>query len=183
MEEALARYGLAAVFFGALLEGDVSVMLAGVLAHLGFFDLKGAIIVGACGGVVADVVCYAIGRTRAASIRNTAVYQRVGAFVERLVRRIGPWEVALARFIYGARIASMLCWGMWELPVARFLALDLVGCAVWSTVLTSLGFVTSRSAVILIGRFKRAERWLLVSLLLAAGVVFGVRRLARRLQR
>lgn len=183
MEAALIRYGLLAVFFGAMLEGDVSVILAGVLAHLGFFDLKGAIIVGACGGLVADVACYVIGRTHAATIRNTAVYKRVGAFVEQLVRRVGPWEVTLARFIYGTRIASMLFWGMWELPVMRFIALDLVGCALWSTVLTSLGFATSSSAVMLIGEFKRAERWLLVSLLLAAGAIFAMHRLARRLRR
>src|SRR5579862_5226667 len=108
MEAVLVRYGLVAVFFGAMLEGDVSVILAGVLAHLGFFDLGAAIVVGACGGIVADIVCYVIGRTHAATIRNTAVYQRVGTFVEHLVGRIGPWQVSLARFIYGTRIASML---------------------------------------------------------------------------
>ena len=183
MEDILIRYGLLAVFLGAMLEGDVSVILAGVLAHLGFFSLTGAIVVGACGGIVADVVCYVIGRTHAATIRGSAVYRRVGAFVEQLAKRTGPWEVVLARFIYGTRIASMLVWGMYGLPVARFVALDVIGCALWATVLTSLGFATSGSATMLIGKFKRAERWLLVSVLLAAGAVIAIRRLARRLRR
>ena len=183
MEDALIRYGLLAVFLGAMLEGDVSVILAGVLAHLGFFSLTGAIVVGACGGIVADVVCYVIGRTHAATIRGSAVYQRVGSFVEQLAKRIGPYGVALARFIYGTRIASMLVWGMYGLPVVRFVALDVIGCVAWSTVLASLGFVTSDSATLLVGKFKRAEHWLLVSVLLATGAVIALRRLARRLRR
>jgi membrane protein DedA with SNARE-associated domain len=183
MEDALIRYGLWAVFLGATLEGDVSVILAGVLAHLGFFSLPGAIVTGACGGIVADVACYVIGRTHAAAIRDSAIYRRVGPFVERLAQRIGPGEVALARFLYGTRVASMLVWGMYALPVVRFAVLDVIGCTLWSIVLSSLGFVTSSSAAMLIGKFKRAERWLLVSVLLATGAVIASHRLARRLRR
>jgi len=178
MADALISYGLWAVFLGATLEGDISVLLAGVLAHLGFFSLTGA-----CGGIVADVACYGIGRTHAATMRDSAIYRRVGPFVEQLAKRIGPWEVALARFIYGTRIASMLFWGMYGLRLTRFAVLDVIGCALWSTALTSLGFATSGSVTLLIGKFKRAERWLLVSALLAAGAVFAFHRLGRRLRR
>lgn len=180
MEDILIRYGLLAVFLGAMLEGDVSVILAGVVAHLGFFDLGGAIVVGSCGGMVADLACYGIGRGRAATIRDSATYRRVAPVVERLATRIGPWEVTLARFIYGTRIASMLFWGMRGLPVVRFVVLDVIGCTLWSSVLTTLGFATSGSAALLIGRVKGAERWLLASLLFAAGAVVAIRYLAQR---
>jgi membrane protein DedA with SNARE-associated domain len=180
MEDILIRYGLLAVFLGAMLEGDVSVILAGVVAHLGFFDLGSAIVVGACGAMVADLACYGIGRVRAATIRDSATYRRVAPLVERLATRTGPWEVALARFIYGTRIASMLFWGMRGLPAVHFVVLDLIGCALWSSVLTTLGFATSGSAALLLGRVKRAEHWLLASLLLAAGAVLAIRWWARR---
>jgi membrane protein DedA with SNARE-associated domain len=183
MEDILIRFGLLAVFIGAALEGDVTLILAGVVAHLGLFDLMSAIAVGAGAGVLADVVCYGIGRARAGTIRDTGVYQRVGPLIERLAKRVGAPEIMLARFIYGARIASMLFWGMRGLPVARFVGLDVIGCALWSSVLTSLGYAFSGSAAMLIGRVKRAERWLLVSLLLAAAAMITIRWWARRMRR
>jgi len=180
LENVLVHYGLVAVFVGALLEGDISVILAGVVAHLGFFDLRAAIVVGAGGGMVADVVCYGVGRARTATIRDSKIYRRVGPLVERLAARIGPWELALARFIYGTRIPSMLFWGVHGLPVVRFVALDFVGCVLWSSAFTSLGFIASDSVALLIGKVKRAEHWLLVSVLLVAAAVIAMRWWARR---
>ncbi len=175
MEDFLVRYGLLAVFAGVALEGDVCALLAGVVAHLGFFSLSAAIATTCAGAVTADWTCYGVGRSRAAAMRDTAIYRRVGPFIERLAQRVGAWEVTGARFVFGARVASMLFWGMNRLPFGRFVALDFLGCALWSTLFVSTGFVFSGSAAMLIGRMKRAEHWLLVALLVTVGVVVLIR--------
>lgn len=178
------RFGLLAVFVGTALEGDGSMILAGVLAHLGFFGLSAAMAVGCGGAVITDLVCYGIGRNRADAIRRTALYRRAGGAVERLAERLGPWEVPLSRFVYGTRVGSMLFWGMERLPLARFAALDLIGCAVWAVALGGLGFASSASATVLLGRVRRVERWLLLAVLLTALSVVLVRTLVgRRLRR
>ena len=55
MEALLLRFGLIMVFLGTAVEGDVTMMLAGVTAHLGLFRLAEAVAVGALGGFAGDV--------------------------------------------------------------------------------------------------------------------------------
>ncbi|MBI1813503.1 MAG: DedA family protein [Deltaproteobacteria bacterium] len=184
MEDFLVRYGLLAVFAGVALEGDVCALLAGVVAHLGFFSLSTAIVTTCAGALTADWMWYGVGRSRAAAMRDSAIYRRVGPFIERLAQRIGVWEVTGARFVFGARVPSMLFWGMNRLPFGRFIALDFLGCALWSTVFVAAGFMFSGSAAMLLGNMKRAEHWLLAALLVTATAVLLIRRAMRsRLRR
>src|SRR5439155_11721106 len=70
VEDFLARYGLLAVFAAAAFEGDVSVVLAGVLADLGFFSLPHAVEAAWRGGFVGDTAWYVLGRLNSAAVRR-----------------------------------------------------------------------------------------------------------------
>lgn len=179
MEAFIARYGLLAVLVGAAVEGDVTLILAGVTAHLGLLRFPVAIGVGILGGMLADCVCYSLGRRRAAAMSNAGAYRRVAHLIERLAERLGPWEIVIARFVYGTRIASMVLWGMQRLPFGRFVVLDLLGCTLWAVVLGGLGFVFSGSVEALIGRVRRMEIWLLFALVFTGSAVLIVRGLMR----
>jgi membrane protein DedA with SNARE-associated domain len=183
LEDLLVRYGALGVFLGTALEGDLTALLAGVIAHLGLLDLRTALVTTWLGGVAGDVLWYAVGRTGAAAIRSRPVYARVAPLIERVAGRIGPWEVAVSRFLYGAHTASMLFWGVHRLPASRFLALSLLGCGLWAGVFVGLGYVLSNSATVLIGRVKRVERWLAGAIIVAAAGVLVLRAFMRRLQR
>ncbi len=175
MEALIVRYGLLAVFVGAALEGDVTLILTGVTVHLGLLHVASALSVGSVGAFLADSVCYAVGRSRAATIRSTRAYSRVAHVIEPLAERLGSKEIIVARFVYGARIASMLLWGMRQTPFGRFALLDLIGCVLWATVLGSLGFMFSGSAEMLVGRVRRLEIWLLVAFVAAAAALVVLR--------
>ncbi|HZP43852.1 MAG TPA: DedA family protein [Candidatus Binatia bacterium] len=182
MEALLIRYGPLAVFLGAAFEGDVSLVLAGVVAHLGFFPLPVGIGAGWLGSVASDAACYWMGRRHADWVVRTRLYEHVRPLVERLAARVGPREIVVARFVWGSRIASMIFWGVRRLPLARFLALDLLGCALSVIALQSLGFVLGASAVALLGKAKRVELWLLGALGVSAAVVLGLKTAVRRVQ-
>lgn len=172
MENFLMHYGLFAVAFFALTEGDVTFIMAGVVAHLGFFGFFSVIIIGSLSSFVGDCVWFWVGRSRADSIRETHIYTRVGTTVEQLAERFGAWEIVTARFVYGTRIASSLFWGTQNLSFSRFAILDYFSCALWAGLLTALGFFMSRSASALIGEIKSIEIWLLVALVVAVGIFF-----------
>ena len=106
---------------------------------------------------------YGIGRSRARG-RGRRAYQRVGP-ASNAGGRLGAREIVIARFVFGTRIVSMLFWGIHGLPFARFAVLDVIGCAIWASVLAPLGFIFSGSAAALVGEVKRAERWLLIALI------------------
>jgi membrane protein DedA with SNARE-associated domain len=177
VEELLVRFGPPAVLLGAALEGDASVLIAGVMAHLGFLSLPQAIALGALGGWLSDCAWYALGRRGGATLRRSASFARIGAFIERLAARLGPWEIVPARFVYGTRIPSMLFWGVNRLPFARFATIAALACVAWSVVFASLGFVLSDRAAAILGEVKRIELWLAGAVVLAAVVVLVLRAL------
>jgi len=180
MEELIVRYGLAMVFLGTAVEGDVTMMLAGVTAHLGLFRASTAMLVGALGGFAGDVFFYGLGRWHASTIRGTPLYRRAQPAIERFSARFGPLEIIVARFIYGTRVASMVFWGVQRLPLWRYLLIDALGCALWAAVLGALGYTLSGSAVLLVGRVKRVRLWLLVAFLGCAALVLVYREVLRR---
>lgn len=62
MEFFLREYGAWAVFLGAAVEGDATMILAGVLAHVGVLSPGRAFVVGAAGGMAGDAFYYLLGR-------------------------------------------------------------------------------------------------------------------------
>jgi membrane protein DedA with SNARE-associated domain len=183
VEEFLVRYGAAAVVVGAMVEGDLSIIMAGVVAHLGYLSLLTAFQAAWLGAFVGDTAWYALGRARATAVKRSRVYRHAAPLIERLVDRVGEGEIVLARFVYGTRIASMFYWGVRRLPFARFAALDLLGCLLSVAVLGLLGFGLSESAVTLFGRVQRVERWIAMAVVVSAALVLTVRALGRRMAR
>lgn len=180
MEEILTRYGLLALFILAAVEGDVTLILAGVVSHLGIFNLLPAICVGTFGAFAGDCVWYWLGRNRSTSIRGSWLYRRMRGPAEQLAQRFGVWEIIAARFVYGTRIASVLFWGIQQLPFVRFAVLDLIGCLLWAVVFSCLGYFLSGSAAALIGEVRRIEIWVLVALAALAFFFLLSRYLLRR---
>ena len=129
--------------------------------------------------LVGDSAWYALGRMGGAAIRGRDAYRRVGPLVERLARRVGPWEIVLTRFVFGTRTASMVFWGMRGLPWLRFAAFDLLGATLGAVCLVTLGFLASQSAERLLGRVKQVERWLLVAVVATAAAVVVVHLVGR----
>ncbi len=180
MEQLLIRFGPLAIFAGAALEGDVALVLGGVIAHLGMVDPVVAVIASALGGLAGDAAWFAIGRRSADAIRATATYRRVGPTVERLAKRFGDRQLLLARPVWGTRVMSMLFWGSQRLPVRRFLMFDVPAATIWAILLVSLGWAGSQSAQAVLGEVRRVEMWVLGAALVAGGAAFVLRRVRPR---
>lgn len=178
LERFLIAHGPAAVIVGAALEGDMTLILAGVIAHLGIFPFLTAIAAGALGTYVADLVWFLVGKWRGPALRNTRLYGHVGPKVERWAHRFGPVQLVASRFIYGTRIASMVFWGLTGLPLIRFLLIDLAGAILGALVFGALGWGLSGSITVLMGHIRRVELVLLLTLIIGAGIVLWLRRAA-----
>ena len=125
MEDLLVRYGLPAIFFGAVIDGDIALLVAGVVTHLGMLALLPVLVVGAFGLFVSDILWFLVGRYAGPRLRETALYRRAERGVERIAGRAGPWQIVVARVVYGTRVATMLFWVVsgvwmwWEIKPAR----------------------------------------------------------------
>lgn len=180
LERFLSDNGLVALFLVAMVEGDLSLVLAGVLAHLGILPLAGVIAAGAAGNLAGDLAWFAIGRTFRRHIRENRFYRSVGPGIERLANRIGPWQLLAARVVYGTRNASMVFWGQHGLSLARFIPYDALGCAIATTGFALIGYLLGHGTTALTGEVKAFERYLLVGVVLGALLVWGITCLVRR---
>lgn len=165
MEGLILQYGLVIIFFGAAIEGDVVFIAGGLLAQHGWFHWVTVYLLAVAGVFCGDSLWYLLGRWRGAWLRSCPFYRKVGPAAEKLAHRLGPFELAAARLIYGLRIASMIFWGMQRLPYRRFLAYNALGVLPWGIALTLMGYGLSGSVDLLVRRVKRFELGLLIALL------------------
>ncbi len=188
MREFLNNYGLWAAFLLALLENDVAFIAIGVVLKLGddnpltpdlnvFTAIPAAII----GALIHDSAWFTIGHMNSAAIKSSRVYRRVGPMVERLAERFGPWEIFIARFIYGTRNPSSVFWGIQHLPYVEFAGLELLALTVWGSLLTTVGFHSTGWALKLIGKVEHKHHpRLLIGAIIVAFVVFALLRIFNR---
>jgi membrane protein DedA with SNARE-associated domain len=179
LQDLLVRYGLLAVLIGSAFEGDFSLILAGVVSHLGIFPFWLAVGAGVAGSLVGDLIWYGFGRFRGPRFREGKLYRRVGPTIDRLARQLGPWQLLASRFVYGTKAASMLFWGLHGLTLPRFLLIDAIGCVLGAFVFTGAGYLVSGSATVLLGRVRRVQLWLLGALIAGAVVVYVINRTAK----
>jgi membrane protein DedA with SNARE-associated domain len=179
LQQLLVQHGLLAVLVGSAFEGDFTLILSGVVTHLGIFPFASAVAAGAVGSFIGDSAWYALGRLRGPRFRTGKLYGRVGPTIERLAKKMGPWELVAARFVYGTKAASMVFWGLHGLSLPRFILIDALGCVLGSLVFTSLGYLVSGSATALMGHVKRFELWLLGAFLVGVIIVVVIDRTAK----
>ncbi|MBI3649914.1 MAG: DedA family protein [Acidobacteria bacterium] len=172
MEEIIKRYGLWAVFFGTMIEGDLTLLLAGVLARAGWFSFEEAFAVGTAGGFVGDSITYWIGSRFRGKAHRMKFYLKAKPRIEKLMKRFGVLSVFIVKYVYGLRTASALFWGIAHFGKVRFLVLTLASCLAWAGILVGLGFTFATGVEKLIGDLKRVQIILLVVLVIILIVYF-----------
>jgi len=161
----IEQYGLYAVFFLAMIEGDITLLLAGVLAHNAFFgeySFARVLLWGTLGGVASDNIAYAAGRGFSKTVRGFRFYRGAKPRIERLTNLFGALSIFLSKYIYGLRWASCTFYGVSRMPYVRFLPLSIASCFLWVFVLSGVGYFFSSAVMGLIGDFRHVGKILLV---------------------
>jgi len=171
LESLLRAYGLWAVFFAAAIEGDLTLLLTGMLVHLRIWAAYEALPVGALGALAGDSLYFWLGHGTARRWLTTAHGQRLIPHFKRAADRYGVRSLFFARYIYGARMATMFFWGMRRLPYVEFLELDALNCIIWATVFGGIGYLFSSTLESLLGRLRLVQSWLLIGVVVFAALL------------
>ena len=168
----IESYGLYAVFFLSMIEGDITLLLAGVLAHNDFFgnySFARVLLWGTLGGFASDNFAYGAGRAFSKTVRNFRFYRNAQARMERLTNHFGTLSIFISKYIYGLRWASCTFYGVARMRYLRFVPLSLASCFVWVSILSGVGYFFSSAVMGLIGDFRHVGKILLV--IVVAGVL------------
>jgi membrane protein DedA with SNARE-associated domain len=163
--ELVERYGLYAVFFLAMIEGDITLLLAGVLAQSGFFgDYSFLKVLGAgtAGGMAGDQIAYGLGRWFRSNVREYKFYRAARPRIERLTGTFGPLAIFLSKYVYGLRTATCIFYGVAKMRYLRFLPITLLSCLAWVFILSGAGYFFHSIITNFIGDFQRLGKFLLV---------------------
>ncbi|MFY9560361.1 MAG: DedA family protein [Terriglobales bacterium] len=168
----IADYGYWAVAIALLCEnaglpvpGETTLLLASFLAysehklHLGWI-----ILVATCAATLGDNLGYAIGHHGGRPLleRYQQIFrtpQRALERGERWFARYGAFTVFFARFIFGLRVFAGPLAGVLRMPWKLFALFNLLGAAVWVTVIATVGYLFGRHWDALeraVGRFNLA---------------------------
>ncbi len=165
----IEQYGLYAVFLLVMLEGDITLLIGGVLAHSGFFGPNSFILLliwATLGGFASDNMAYWGGRAFCEGVREFRFYRAARPRLERLTNKFGALSIFLSKYIYGLRWAACVFYGVGRMPYLRFLTLSFFSCFLWVFILAGAGYFFSGAVMGLIGDFQRLGKVLLVIVVL-----------------
>ncbi|MEH3035820.1 MAG: VTT domain-containing protein [Sphingomonas adhaesiva] len=172
IEAIVAKYGLAALFAGAALEGEAAVIAGGVLAHHGLFPLWAAMLAAATGSFGADQAWFFAGR-RMRDHRWVAAARAKPAFARAmamLARRPIAFIFAF-RFIYGFRTISPIAIGTAGVSPRLFAIVNAASAVTWGVIFCSIGYWFGHAFEAVIGRLAEDHRlWWVVGGLVATGI-------------
>jgi membrane protein DedA with SNARE-associated domain len=165
-------YGLYGVFSLVMIEGDITLLMAGVLAHNDFFgdySFAQVLLWGTLGGFASDNLAYAAGRIFCTTVRDFRFYRSARPRIERLTNHFGTLSIFVSKYVYGLRWASCTFYGVARMPYIRFIPLSLASCFLWVFILSGVGYFFSSAVLRLIGDFRHVGKILLV--IVVAGVL------------
>jgi membrane protein DedA with SNARE-associated domain len=153
IEALVARYGLAAIFLGAGLEGETAVVTGGVLAHRGLVPLVGVALAAILGSFVADQGFFLFGRhfrehRFVRRIRERPAFAKALDWLERYPRGF----IFGYRFVYGIRTVSPIAIGASRIGATTFVAVNAVAAVIWGSLFTGIGYFFGQGLEALVGR-------------------------------
>ncbi len=158
LNQLFAEYGIYAVFALCTVEGDITLLLAGVFAHHGSFGPYGFLkvyIFGTLGAMFGDTVAYIIGRVFQKTVKDYSFYKMAQPRIEKIIDKFGGLSIVVSKYIYGIRTAMCLFNGVGRMPFRRFIFLDFISCSIWVLILSSVGYFFSGAISTIIGDFEQ----------------------------
>ena len=158
IEGIIREYGIYAVFVLCTIEGDITLLLSGAMAHSNSFGERSFLqvfIAGVSGGLVGDSIGFFAGRLFRETVKNCRFYKMAQPRIEKVVNKFGGYSIIISKYIYGIRTGMAVFIGMGNMSFARFFLLDIISCSIWVSLLASLGYFFSGAIAGIIGDFQQ----------------------------
>jgi membrane protein DedA with SNARE-associated domain len=162
-------YGYFAIVVGTFFEGELIMLAAGMAACAGVVSLPVVILAGMTGIFASDTLCFFIGRLAGTRIERwfPRMYGRL-AGVFRMIARHDEKLIVYFQFFPGLCTVTPMAFGISKIPALRFMALDLVGNILWTSVFSFGGYAFGTAFERLVGetyRWQIAASCVLVAVL------------------
>lgn len=170
--EFVQNWGYLAVFIGSLVEGESVILTATFLAYNGYLSLPKIMLVAFTGTLLAEQVCYFIGRYYGAALFDKYPKfkpQADKAFV--LLKKWDIWFILSCRFIYGIRTISPFVIGASGISPDRFIPLNVIAALIWTLISCIGGYMLGSTVEKIIANFHVIQQYILFIFLIIVAVI------------
>ncbi|MDP1785108.1 MAG: DedA family protein [Sulfuricurvum sp.] len=133
--EWLKEYGYIVLFGWSILEGELGLIMAGIMSHTGDMTLSIALLVGAFGGFVGDQIYFYIGRFNKNYIHTQLrSHRRKFAIANLLIKKYGWPIIFVQRYMYGMRTAIPMAIGLTKYSGKKFALINFISALFWASI-------------------------------------------------
>lgn len=131
--EWLKEYGYIILFVWSILEGEMGLIMGGIMSHTGDMWLPLAIFVAGIGGFVGDQIYFYIGRFNKGFIhRKLRSQRRKFAIAHLLLKKYGWPIIFVQRYLYGLRTVIPMSIGLTKYSSKKFAFINLISAWMWA---------------------------------------------------
>jgi membrane protein DedA with SNARE-associated domain len=173
LELFISTYGLPALVAGALVEEATFVVMAGFLAHEGYFSMAGVIATAFLASFCGAEFLFLFGRWKGNEWFDR--HPKKASNIDRARRFLARNQALMIlgfRYVYGLHTIAPVFLGMSKVNVRRFTWLNAMGALLWATVFSLAGYGFGRALNILLIDLRHMEKHVLAVIAIAGGTAW-----------
>ncbi|MEA3374018.1 MAG: DedA family protein [Campylobacterota bacterium] len=133
--ELIKEYGYIILFAWSILEGEMGLIMGGIMSHTGDMNVYMAIFIAGLGGFVGDQIYFYIGRFNKGYIhRKLHTQRRKFAIAHLLLKKYGWPIIFVQRYMYGLRTVIPMSIGITKYSGKKFAFINLISAWVWAAI-------------------------------------------------
>ena len=177
----LQEYGYIVLFFWSILEGELGLIMGGIMCHTGHMNIYLAIFVAGLGGFVGDQIYFYIGRYSKKYIhKKMRKHRRKFAIAHLLLKQHGWPLIFVQRYLYGLRTVIPMSIGLTRYSAKKFAFINLISAWVWAAITIIPAYIFGEEILKVLSWAK--DHWYLALPILGM-FIFGAYRVTKTIEK
>ncbi len=178
--ELLQEYGYIILFIWSILEGEMGLLMAGIMAHTGHMNLPISVFVAGLGGFAGDQIYFYVGRFNKGFIQRKLHNQRRKFAIAHLLLKKYGWPlIFVQRYLYGLRTVIPMSIGITKYSSKKFAFINLLSAWAWAAITIIPAFLLGEQ-ILQVLEWAKAHWY--YALPLAGAVLFGITAAFKRIE-
>ena len=179
--ELLKEYGYIILFIWSIMEGEVGLIMGGIMSHTGDMNVYLAVFIAGLGGFVGDQIYFYIGRFNKGFIQRKLHSQRRKFAIAHLLLKKHGWPIIFVqRYLYGLRAVIPMSIGITKYSAKKFAFINLISAWLWAAITITPAYLLGEEILKVLTWGK--EHWYF-ALPLAGLFIFGIIAYFHRLEK
>lgn len=170
------------LFIGILIEGEILLVLAGVLSRNGQLDFFNIVLFAFVAAIIHDLIYWSIGRKISKTQREKFLFFKISKFnyfLERLRDGNGIY-IFISKFAWNLNRIILVASGYLKMPIKKLLQYSIPASLIWAITFVALGNIFAEKTEILKQDLKTAAVFISVFILVIIILEGGLRKLLKK---